>query len=93
MGKFNVTAVSVEELLYEGAADEIIAPGEEGGMSIFSRHAPVLAALKKGILSIIDGPSKKDFEIKDGFIEVSAKQGNSASGGAGSFVNIFVRTA
>jgi len=87
---FNVTVVSPEELLYKGASREIIVPAEGGIMSILPRHAPLLTALKKGTVKILDGSSEKKFEIESGFIEVSRKEEKAPED---SFANLFVRTA
>ena len=86
MERFSVIVVSPNEMLYEGDAEEIVVPGQEGGMSILGRHAPLLAVLKKGTIEIINDSSQKEIDIESGFVEVSKKK-------ASTFVNIFVRQA
>ena len=85
---FSVTVVSPEAMLYKGSAREVIVPAMGGIMGILPRHAPLLATLKKGTVSIFADSSKKKLEIESGFIEVSGKKEEKAQG---SFVNLFVR--
>lgn len=86
---FSITVVSPEEMLYKGTVREVIVPAKEGIMSILPRHAPLLAALKKGTIKILEGSSEKKFEIENGFVEVSRKEERASED---SFVNLFVRT-
>lgn len=90
MSKLSVVVVSPEKMLYEGFADEAIVPGKEGTMSILARHAPLLVTLRKGIITIINGSSQKEFDIESGFVEVS-KKASSETEERNKFVNIFVR--
>lgn len=90
METFDVTLVSPEQILYKGTAREVIIPAKEGTMTVLARHAPLLAALKNGILKITGESSEKKFNIENGFIEVSKKTDAERQKGI-SFVNIFVR--
>lgn len=90
MDTFSVTFISPEEMLYKGRAREVIVPASGGAMSILPRHAPLLAALKKGTVKIVEGSSEKTFTIESGFIEVSGKE-PIAEGENTGFVNIFAR--
>lgn len=80
---FSIAVVSPEKLLYEGEAEEVVVPAYEGTMSILPRHAPLLAALKKGTVKIISHSIQKEFDIIGGFVEVSDKKKY--------FVNIFAK--
>lgn len=66
-----VTILTPEKSLFEGNASAIILPGLGGQFEILDRHAPMIAALSKGIIKITDekGNSQK-FEISKGFCEV-----------------------
>ncbi|MBL7197306.1 MAG: ATP synthase F1 subunit epsilon [Candidatus Omnitrophica bacterium] len=70
MDKFNLSIITPEKKLYDGQIQEVFVPGQEGGMSILSRHAPLLAALNKGKIIVKDNNSTKEFEIESGFIEL-----------------------
>ena len=74
METFSITVVSPEEKLYHGAASELVIPAKEGAMTILPKHAPMLAALKKGKLKIINNSSQKELlKVDGGFVEVSKK--------------------
>ena len=74
MEQFSLLIISPERKLYEGQAQEVFVPGQEGGMLILSRHAPLLAALRKGTIVVKNNNSSQEFEIESGFIEVNEKQ-------------------
>jgi len=74
MSQFNLSIISPERKLYEGRVQEVFVPGQEGGMSILPRHAPLLAALRKGTIVVKNNNSSQEFEIESGFIEVNEKQ-------------------
>jgi len=86
---FSITIVSPEKLIHKGISREVIVPAADGTMSILPRHAPLLAALKKGTIKMLEGASVKEIEIESGFIEVSRKESKSP---VDSFANLFVRT-
>jgi F-type H+-transporting ATPase subunit epsilon len=48
----HVEVVTAERELYNGEADELIAPGSEGELGILPRHAALLTTLKAGELRI-----------------------------------------
>jgi F-type H+-transporting ATPase subunit epsilon len=70
----HVEVVTAERELYNGEADEVIAPGSEGEMGILPRHAALLATLKAGELRIKQGGAEEPLFVSGGFIEVSNNQ-------------------
>ena len=82
MQKFALVVVSPEGKLYDGEAESVHVPGKTGGMTVLARHAPLLAALSKGRVSITGGSGPGEFDIEKGFIEVNEKR-----------VDLFVRKA
>lgn len=66
-----VTILTPEKNIFEGNAKSIILPGLGGQFEILDRHAPMIAALTKGVILLTDekGQSQK-FEISRGFCEV-----------------------
>ena len=70
----HVEVVTAERELYNGEADELIAPGSEGELGILPRHAALLATLKPGELRIKQGGVEEPLFISGGFIEVSNNQ-------------------
>jgi len=62
--------VSQDRLVYEGDADIILLPGIEGEMGILPNHAPLLSALKIGILRVRNKGVELNFTISGGVVEV-----------------------
>lgn len=48
----HVDVVSAEQLLFSGAAEFVIAPGERGELGIYPRHAPLVTRLKPGSVRV-----------------------------------------
>ncbi len=70
----HVEVVTAERELYNGEADELIAPGSEGEMGILPRHAALLSTLKAGQMLIKLGGLEEPLFVSGGFIEVSNNQ-------------------
>lgn len=65
-----VRVVSVEQNLYEGEADFVLATGSEGELGILPGHAPLLTALAPGPLMIRAGGKEEEIFVGGGFLEV-----------------------
>lgn len=64
--------VSPEKLVFSGAVTEVIVPGAEGEFGVLAGHAPFIAMLKAGILTIKgDGASPQRYFVRGGFAEVN----------------------
>ena len=59
-----------DQLLFEGAADAVIAPGSEGEMGILPGHASLLATLGLGLLRVRHEGQEAAFTIAGGLLEV-----------------------
>jgi F-type H+-transporting ATPase subunit epsilon len=62
--------VSQDRMVYEGDADVVILPGEAGLMGILPNHAPLLATLKFGVLTVRSKGEEEYFTIAGGVVEV-----------------------
>jgi F-type H+-transporting ATPase subunit epsilon len=62
--------VSQDRQVYEGDADLVIIPGEEGLMGILPNHAPLLSTLKYGILTVRYHDSEQNFTVAGGIVEI-----------------------
>ena len=66
-----VSILTPEKNLFEGEAKSIKVPGIGGGFEILDRHAPIISALGKGVVSLTQSDGQKQqFPILSGFIEV-----------------------
>ena len=64
-------ALTPEKELYRGKISSIKVPGINGQFEILNGHAPIVAALSKGEVRILDeAGERKTFNILNGFIDV-----------------------
>src|SRR4029077_2522873 len=73
MATFHFDLVSPEKLAFAGEVDQVDIPGVEGDFGVLAGHAPVVAAVRPGILTIITGGSKQKIIVLGGLAEVSEK--------------------
>jgi F-type H+-transporting ATPase subunit epsilon len=65
--------VSPEQLLLSREVDMVVAPGAEGDFGISAQHAPLVAALRPGLVNIYEnGRLSERIFVSGGFAEVSA---------------------
>ena len=55
MATFHFDLVSPEKLVFSGEVDQVDVPGIEGDFGVLAGHAPVVAALRPGILTVTIG--------------------------------------
>lgn len=58
-----------EKKLYSGEATLVQLPGVDGSFEILNRHAPIIAALKEGVVKANTTAGVKKFNITGGFVE------------------------
>jgi F-type H+-transporting ATPase subunit epsilon len=68
--KLKTKLITQECILYEGDASSVVAPAVNGQLGILAKHAPLMAALDKGVLKISDNSSEKYFVVFGGFLQV-----------------------
>ena len=71
MTTFHFDLVSPEKLAFSGEVDQVDIPGVEGDFGVLAGHAPVIAAVRPGILTVIAGGSKQKIIVLGGVAEVS----------------------
>jgi F-type H+-transporting ATPase subunit epsilon len=73
MAAFAFELVSPEKLLFSGDVEQVVVPGTEGDFAVLKDHAPVMSALRPGVLSYTDakGTTETVF-VRGGFVDVSA---------------------
>ncbi len=67
-----LSIITPEETLFEGEATAVQMPGLDGLFEVLDRHAPMIAALKKGVVTIKQSgnETKKTVNIPNGIVEV-----------------------
>jgi F-type H+-transporting ATPase subunit epsilon len=71
MAAFPFELVSPTRLVFSGEVDQVDVPGAEGDFGVLANHAPLIAALRPGILTIREGNNAKRLYVRDGFAEVN----------------------
>jgi F-type H+-transporting ATPase subunit epsilon len=65
-----VSVITPEATIYEGDADQVVAPAYNGSLGILKGHAPLMALLGTGTLRIDNGREQKSFTVSGGFLQV-----------------------
>lgn len=64
--------VSPERLLFSGDVEHVTIPATEGEMTVYVRHAPLIATLKAGLLVIhTAGSTAERIFVRGGFAEIN----------------------
>ncbi|MCA1454825.1 F0F1 ATP synthase subunit epsilon [Bradyrhizobium sp. BRP22] len=71
MATFHFDLVSPEKLAFSGEVDQVDVPGVEGDFGVLAGHAPVVAAVRPGILTITTGGAHQKMVVLGGLAEVS----------------------
>jgi len=73
MATFHFDLVSPERIAYSGEVDQVDVPGAEGDFGVLAGHAPVVATIRPGILTVMAGGTQQKIIVLGGLAEVSAK--------------------
>lgn len=73
MATFHFDLVSPEKLAFAGEVDQVDIPGVEGDFGVLAGHAPVVAAVRPGILTVTSGSKHEKIIVLGGLAEVSDK--------------------
>jgi len=63
--------VTPERHMVTDKADQVNVPGSEGDMGILYDHAPILTAMRPGLLSYQKGPDTVFMVVSGGYLEVT----------------------
>jgi F-type H+-transporting ATPase subunit epsilon len=72
-GTFKFELVTPERMVISQDASQVVVPGVEGEFTVLAGHAPVISALRPGVVNATlgDGRKVRAF-VKEGFAEVDA---------------------
>jgi len=68
--------ITPETVLFTGEADAVQLPGINGSFQVLNSHAPIVSALKKGIIKVDLNESFKDNESLNEWIQYDPKSPN-----------------
>ena len=74
MPTFHFELVSPDKVLFNGLAQAVLVPGAEGDFQVLSDHAPVMTAMRPGVVGIDDAEGKhRRVFVRGGFADASTK--------------------
>src|ERR1700761_2403276 len=73
MATFHFDLVSPEKLAFSGEVDQVDIPGVEGDFGVLAGHAPVVAEIRPGILTVFSGGRQEKVIVSGGVAEVSER--------------------
>ncbi len=73
MATFHFDLVSPEKLAFSGELDQVDVPGIEGDFGVLAGHAPIVAAIRPGILTVTTGGTHQKIIVLGGLAEMSEK--------------------
>jgi len=73
MASFHFELVSPDKQVFSGEASSVLVPGSEGDFVVLKDHAPVMTALRPGVVAYEDAAGKhRRIFVRGGFADVSA---------------------
>jgi F-type H+-transporting ATPase subunit epsilon len=69
-GALRVSVITPEATVFQGEADQVVAPAYNGELGILRGHAPLMALLGTGRLRIMHGGTTSVFRVSGGFLQV-----------------------
>lgn len=67
----NIEIVTPDSTIYTGIVSLAQFPGLDGSFEVLNNHAPMIAALQKGSIKVVDEKTQTlFFEVKGGIVEV-----------------------
>ena len=71
MAHFHFSFVSPERVVFSGDVGQVDVPGYEGDFGVLAGHAPLIAMLRPGVVSILGAGAPQRIVVGDGFAEVN----------------------
>ncbi|MEI8144366.1 MAG: F0F1 ATP synthase subunit epsilon [Alphaproteobacteria bacterium] len=71
MATFTFDLVSPERQLFSGPVEQVVVPGTDGDFGVLAGHAPFVAAIRPGILTVHGSGQPQRLFVRGGFAEVS----------------------
>ena len=88
MPSFQFSLVSPEKLLFGGQVEQVDVPGLEGDFGVLSGHAPIVAALRPGIVTAMAGTNREKYVVLGGLAEFAEEELTILAESASSFEEV-----
>ena len=70
MATFHFELVSPDKVSFSGEVDQVDVPGSEGDFGVLAGHAPLIALIRPGIMTVYAGGEQTKLVVLGGFAEV-----------------------
>ncbi|MBN9580929.1 MAG: F0F1 ATP synthase subunit epsilon [Afipia sp.] len=70
---FHFDLVSPEKIAFSGEVEQVDIPGVEGDLGVMAGHAPLVASVRPGVLTVTVGGKHEKIIVLGGIAEISAK--------------------
>jgi F-type H+-transporting ATPase subunit epsilon len=70
MATFHFELVSPDKISFSGEVDQVDVPGSEGYFGVLAGHAPLIALLRPGLMTVYAGGEQTKLVVLGGFAEV-----------------------
>ena len=70
MATFHFELVSPDKISFSGEVDQVDVPGSEGDFGVLAGHAPLIALLRPGLLTVYAAGEQTKLVVLGGFAEV-----------------------
>ncbi len=67
---FELSIITVNEVLFHGEVVSLTIPGSEGELTVLAHHVQLITPLKEGVLRFVTLEGEKKISITDGILEV-----------------------
>jgi F-type H+-transporting ATPase subunit epsilon len=72
MPSFHFELVAPERLVFSGEVESVVVPGTEGEFTVLKDHAPIVSALRPGIIVIEETPAAiRRLFVRGGYAEIA----------------------
>ena len=71
MADFRLHIVTAQRVVFDEPVTSLTLPGEEGYFGLLAHHAPIVAVLGEGKMTLRRGTKEDTAQIKGGFLEMS----------------------
>lgn len=73
MATFHFDLVSPEKIAFSGEVEQVDIPGVEGDFGVMAGHAPLVASVRPGIMTVTVGGKHEKIIVLGGLAEISDK--------------------
>ncbi|MGL5166190.1 MAG: F0F1 ATP synthase subunit epsilon [Afipia sp.] len=73
MANFHFDLVSPEKIAFSGEVEQVDIPGVEGDFGVMAGHAPLVASVRPGIMTVTVGGKHEKIIVLGGLAEISDK--------------------